>query len=35
MSVEEKQQLIDFYINSKIFNNDVKQLLIYNLVLNH
>lgn len=35
MAIDEKQNLIEFYINSKVLSENTKQLLIENLLLNH
>lgn len=32
MNISEKQQLIDFYINSKILSRETKDLLLNNLL---
>lgn len=35
MTIDEKQTLIEFYIDSKTLSENTKQLLIENLLLNH
>lgn len=35
MNIEEKQNLIDMYINSKNLSEETKEFLIADLILNH
>lgn len=35
MTIDEKQNLIEFYISSKVLSENTKQLLIENLLYNH
>lgn len=35
MSVDDCQNLIDFYISSNMFDTDILNVLIYNLIYKH